>query len=192
MSIIMAYKENNENIEKNKEENIEAFKIGDEEAYKQLIEMYKKPLFNLVYSMISNIDDAEEIIQDVFVSFYIKRESFEGRSKIYTWLYRVSFNRAVDYIRKKEREKKYRLKEYRNSQLQESDNDNSIHKIILADALSKLEDDFRIPLIMAEYENYSYNEISEKLDLPVNTARTRIFRARKKLLSYMKKMGVSL
>ncbi|WP_300368972.1 RNA polymerase sigma factor [Brachyspira sp.] len=181
MSSIMAY-----------EENTDSFKIGNEEAYKELIEMYKKPLFNLVYSMISNRDEAEEIVQDVFVSFYIKRESFEGRSKIYTWLYRVSFNRAVDHIRKKEREKKYRLKEYRNSQMQESDNDNSIHKIILADALSKLKDDFRIPLMMAEYENYSYSEISEKLDLPVNTVRTRIFRARKKLLHIMKKIGVSL
>ena len=68
----------------------------------------------------------------------------------------------------------------------------SINKIILAEALSKLEDDFRIPLMMAEYENYSYNEISETLDLPVNTVRTRIFRARKKILSIMKKMGVTL
>ncbi|MDA0029111.1 hypothetical protein OFR29_06425 [Brachyspira hyodysenteriae] len=93
---------------------------------------------------------------------------------------------------RKKREKKYRLKEYRNSELQESGNDDSIHRIILAEALEKLEDDFRIPLMMAEYENYSYNEISEKLDLPVNTVRTRIFRARKKLLSIMKKMGVSL
>ena len=174
------------------EDNIEAFKAGNEEAYKELVEMYKKPLFNLVYSIIANSEEAEEIVQDVFVSFYIKRESFEGRSKIYTWLYRVSFNRSVDHIRKREREKKYRIKEYRNSEVQESDNDNSINKIILAEALSKLEDDFRIPLMMAEYENYSYNEISETLDLPVNTVRTRIFRARKKLLSIMKKMGVTL
>ena len=85
------------------EDNIDAFKIGNEEAYKELIETYKKPLFNLVYSIISNTDEAEEIVQDVFVSFYIKRESFEGRSKIYTWLYRVSFNRAVDHIRKREK-----------------------------------------------------------------------------------------
>lgn len=174
------------------EDDIEAFKSSNEEAYKELMENYKKPLINLVYSIISNYEEAEEIVQDVFVSFYIKRESFEGRSKIYTWLYRVSFNRAVDYIRKKEREKKYRLKEYRNAEMQESDNENSLHKIILADALSKLEDTFRIPLLMSEYENYSYEEIAEKLDLPVNTIRTRIFRARKKLLSIIKKMGVSL
>ncbi|WP_242004718.1 RNA polymerase sigma factor [Brachyspira aalborgi] len=76
--------------------------------------------------------------------------------------------------------------------MQESGNDNSINKIILADALSKLNETFRIPLLMSEYENYSYEEISEKLDLPVNTIRTRIFRARKKLLSIIKKMGVSL
>ena len=76
--------------------------------------------------------------------------------------------------------------------MQESGNDNSINKIILADALSKLNETFRIPLLMSEYENYSYEEIAEKLVLPVNTIRTRIFRARKKLLSIIKKMGVSL
>ena len=146
----------------------------------------------MVYSIILDYEEAEEIVQDTFVSFYIKRESFEGRSKIYTWLYRVSFNRAIDYIRKKEREKKYRLKEDRNFEMQESGNDNSINKIILADALSKLNETFRIPFLMSEYENYSYEEISKKLDLPVNTIRTRIFRARKKLLSIIKKMGVSL
>lgn len=174
------------------EDDIEAFKSSNEEAYKELMATYRKPLVNLVYSIISNHDEAEEIVQDVFVRFYLKRDSFEGKSKIYTWLYRVSFNRAVDYIRKKEREKKYRLKEYRNAEMQESDDDNSINKIILTESLAKLEDSFRIPLIMSEYENYSYEEISERLGLPVNTIRTRIFRARKKLLSIMKKMGVSL
>lgn len=179
-------------VEMTYEDDIEAFKSSNEEAYKELMENYKKPLVNLVYSIISDYEEAEEIVQDTFVSFYIKRESFEGRSKIYTWLYRVSFNRAIDYIRKKEREKKYRLKEYRNFEMQESENDNSINKIILADALSKLNETFRIPLLMSEYENYSYEEIAEKLVLPVNTIRTRIFRARKKLLSIIKKMGVSL
>lgn len=174
------------------EDNIEAFKSSNEEAYKELMATYRKPLVNLVNSIISNHDEAEEIVQDVFVRFYLKRDSFEGKSKIYTWLYRVSFNRAVDYIRKKEREKKYRLKEYRNAEMQESDDDNSINKIILTESLAKLEDSFRIPLIMSEYENYSYEEIAERLGLPVNTIRTRIFRARKKLLSIMKKMGVSL
>lgn len=174
------------------EDDIDAFKSSNEEAYKELMATYRKPLVNLVYSIISNYDEAEEIVQEVFVLFYLKRDTFEGRSKIYTWLYRVSFNRAVDYIRKREREKRYRLKEYRNVEMQESDNDNSINKIILTESLAKLDDSFRIPLIMSEYENYSYEEISEKLGLPVNTIRTRIFRARKKLLSIMKKMGVSL
>lgn len=174
------------------EDDIDAFKSSNEEAYKELMATYRKPLVNLVYSIISNYDEAEEIVQEVFVRFYLKRDTFEGRSKIYTWLYRVSFNRAVDYIRKREREKRYRLKEYRNVEMQESDNDNSINKIILTESLAKLDDSFRIPLIMSEYKNYSYEEISEKLGLPVNTIRTRIFRARKKLLSIMKKMGVSL
>lgn len=174
------------------EEDLEAFRLGDERAYRKLVEAYRMPLINLVTSLISNYDEAEEIVQDVFISFYVNRETFEGRSKIYTWLYRVSFNRAVDLIRKREREKKYRIREFREAECQESSAEISVNKIILAEALSKLEDNFRIPLLMAEYENYSYNEISEKLGIAVNTVRTRIFRARKKLLSIMKGMGVTL
>lgn len=174
------------------EEDLEAFRSGDEEAYKRLIETYKAPLINLVNSLISNHEEAEEIVQDVFVTFYLKRNTFEGRSKIYTWLYRVSFNKSVDVIRKREKEKKYRLKEYRNVEEVSHQNDESINRLILTDALSQLDNDFRVPLLMAEYENYSYTEISNVLNLPVNTVRTRIFRARKKLLEIMKKMGVSL
>lgn len=174
------------------EEDLEAFRSGDEEAYKRLMETYKTPLINLVNSLISNHNEAEEVVQDVFVTFYLKRNTFEGRSKIYTWLYRVSFNRAVDVIRKREKEKKYRLKAYRSVEAQDLENDNSINRLVLTEALSKLDNDFRVPLLMAEYENYSYLEISEALNLPVNTIRTRIFRARKKLLEIMKKMGVSL
>ena len=172
------------------EENIYAFKSGDEKAYKELIENYRKPLFTLIFSMINNEEEAEEILQDVFVQFFIKRDTFEGRSKIYTWLYRVAFNKSIDYIRKKEREKKYRLKEYRNSELQEAKDDDTLNRIIVLESLEELEEDFRTPLLMVEYENYSYTEISEQLNIPINTIKTRVFRARKKLLKIMKKKGV--
>ncbi len=172
------------------EENIDAFKSGDEKAYKELIDNYRVPLFNLIYSMINNEEEAEEILQDVFVKFFIKRDTFEGRSKVYTWLYRVAFNKSIDHIRKKEREKKYRIKEYRNSELQEANDENTLNKIIVLEALEELEEDFRTPLLMIEYENYSYSEISEKLNISVNTIKTRVFRARKKLLKIMKKKGV--
>ena len=172
------------------EENIDAFKSGDEKTYKELIDNYRVTLFNLIYSMINNEEEAEEILQDVFVKFFIKRDTFEGRSKVYTWLYRVAFNKSIDHIRKKEREKKYRIKEYRNSELQEANDENTLNKIIVLEALEELEEDFRTPLLMIEYENYSYSEISEKLNISVNTIKTRVFRARKKLLKIMKKKGV--
>lgn len=61
-------------VEMTYEDDIEAFKSSNEEAYKELMENYKKPLVNLVYSIISDYEEAEEIVQDTFVSFYIKRE----------------------------------------------------------------------------------------------------------------------
>lgn len=166
--------------------------LKKDEDYDQIFNDYRDNLLNLVNSMINDIEVAEEIVQDVFLTFYSKGKMFEGRSSVYTWLYRITINRSIDYIRKKRRERKYSLKEYRSIEYQESHCESSINKIIILDALSKLKEDFRIPFIMAEYEHYSYMEISEKLNIPVNTVRTRIFRAREKLLKILKSMGVSL
>lgn len=171
---------------------IEALRQGDSDAYQKLISLYEKPLTNLVIRFISNYDDAKEIVQDVFLTFYKNIDKFEGRSKIYTWLYRVASNKSIDVIRKKARERKYMTKVYDASTQQEVFSENTLNVMVLTEALSKLEEDFRTPLLLAEYENYSYEEIANKLDIPINTVRTRIFRARKKLLSIVNKMRVTL
>lgn len=171
---------------------INLLKNKDEGEYKKLVEAYNRPLLNVVSRIINSESEAEEIVQEVFISFYNNAQKFEGRSKIFTWLYRVATNRAIDLIRKREREKKYRVKEYVNVVENDSFSENTLDTIILSEALNKLDDTFRIPLLLSEYEGQSYQDIANALSLPVNTVRTRIFRARKKLLEILKKMGVSL
>lgn len=175
------------------EVSIDALRNRDEKAYEVLVTLYQKPLISVVMRVVYNYDEALEVVQDVFLSLYKNIDKFESRSKIYTWLYRVAVNRSIDLIRKREREKKTFSKVYTKDYHEDEDTtDKDDYNFLLSKALDKLDDNFKLPLLFAEYENYSYEEISAKLGIPINTVRTRIFRGRKKLLSILQKMGVSL
>ncbi len=172
---------------------LEALKLKKNKEYEKLVLRYEKPLISSIMKKINNYDEALEIVQDSFLSFYKNIDSFEGRSKVYTWLYRVAMNKSIDLLRKREREKKSVAKLRVDDVYYDSDYlENKDMSDILKEALKSLEDSFKTPIILLEFENYSYEEIARKLDIPVNTVKTRIFRGRKKLLEIVRKMGVSL
>ncbi len=180
-------------LQESEEISVLALRNSDEKEYGKLVSLYQKPLTNVVMRVVFNHDEASEIVQDVFLSFYKNIDKFEGKSKVYTWLYRVALNRSIDLIRKRERERKMFSKVYTKDYHEDEDSlEKNSYNTLLATALDKLDDSFKLPLLFAEYENYSYEEISDKLGIPVNTVRTRIFRGRKKLLVILQKMGVSL
>lgn len=171
---------------------IEALRSADDEAYKLLVNRYERPLQSMVAKLVFDSEDAKEIVQDVFLAFFKNIDSFEGRSKVYTWLYKTASNKAIDLIRKRERHKKYRASIAVSSEVSDDFAHRRLDTIVVSTALSKLEDDFRIPLLLTEYDNLSYQDIAEKLNLPLNTVKTRVFRARKKMLEILEDMGVSL
>src|ERR1700730_9450773 len=82
------------------QEDIRGARQGDKEAFRRLVESNQDRLFGLVYSMVSNREQAEDLSQEIFVKAYFALESFEGHSSFYTWLYRVASNHCLDYLRK--------------------------------------------------------------------------------------------
>ncbi|MCB0339620.1 MAG: sigma-70 family RNA polymerase sigma factor, partial [Bdellovibrionales bacterium] len=80
---------------------IAAFRAGDESSYVELISRYTDKAFNLAIRLTRNREDAEEVIQDVFVTVYRKIAKFEGKSAFSSWLYRITVNTALMLIRKK-------------------------------------------------------------------------------------------
>lgn len=166
----------------------------DKEAlFNDIVGSYETKLLNVVNKIINDVDKSKDIVQDTFLTFYEKGDLFEGRSSIYTWLYRVATNKSIDFIRKEVRERKYRRSISHIGEVATDSHDAMIHeKMIVSQALSQLDEAFRMPLILAEYENMSYAEIAQQLNIEINTVRTRIFRARKKMLSILKKSGVKL
>src|SRR3979490_3101044 len=80
--------------------NVERARAGDKEAFRRLVEDSQNRLFGLVFSMVSNREQAEDLIQEIFVKAYFALESFEGQSSFYTWLYRIASNHCLDFLRK--------------------------------------------------------------------------------------------
>lgn len=175
------------NMKKDKQDKV------DEKELKEIMDTYQSRLFIVVNKIVQDDDASSDIVQDVFITFYEKGEQFESRSSIYTWLYRIATNKSIDYVRKITRERKNQKKLHHIDNVSEKSHDENVHhKMIVANALKELDETFRVPLVLAEYEKMSYADIAVELGIEVNTVRTRIFRARKKMLSILQTYGVEL
>jgi RNA polymerase sigma-70 factor, ECF subfamily len=165
---------------------------GDKDAFRHLVETHQDRLFGLVLSMVSNREQAEDLVQEIFVKAYFALESFEGHSSFYTWLYRIASNHCLDYLRKhrpdqisldrpltEDSEMTFEdtLQAPRTEHPESSVEDPSE----AASLLAALEPDQRLILSLRELEGRSYEELADMLNCPVNTIKSRLNRAREAL-----------
>lgn len=86
---------------------IESIRQGDETAFRQLYELTKNRVFNTALSYVRTREDAEEITQDVFVDVFRSANQFKGEAAVTTWLYRITINKALDFQKRKKRQKRF-------------------------------------------------------------------------------------
>mgnify|MGYP001033914208 CR=1 FL=1 len=80
---------------------VNRFRNGDEHLFREIVETYGERLYNIVFRILRDIDDAEDIVQETFVRAFMKRKGFRGKSSIYTWLVRIAYNLSLNLIRKR-------------------------------------------------------------------------------------------
>ena len=76
---------------------------GDLGAYDQLVRRYQARIYGLVYNMTSSKEDAEDLVQDVFVKAFSSLKGFRGTSSFYTWIYRIAINRTINFLKKRKK-----------------------------------------------------------------------------------------
>lgn len=164
---------------------------GDTLAFGELIRRYQDRLFNTVYRLLGSVEDAQDVVQETFLNAYRSLDSFKGDAEFFTWLYRIAWNTAVSLKRKQ----KVALSIHagRNGQgaidpLDGAESNQPGHALEKAeqdrriqDALNRLSPEHRAVLILKEMDGQRYEEISEILQLPVGTVRSRLHRARMEL-----------
>lgn len=160
-----------------------------------LVERYQDRLYNTMVHVVGSSEDARDVVQDAFVQAFVKLETFQQSAAFYTWLYRIAFNMAMSRLRRKK--PTVSVEQVRESTGLDPvdpqdppdspmEKDERVGQIRAA--INRLGDDHRRVLVLREIDGRSYDEISEILDLPVGTVRSRLHRARMELRDQLKDM----
>lgn len=166
---------------------VEQARQGDQRAFGHLVHAYQKPVFNLTYRMLGNAHEAEDAAQETFLRAYASLRQYNPDHKFSTWLFSIANHHCIDRLRK------------RRATLVSID-DNPVLENMEGDApepedralageqsaeiqklINQLEPDYRMPLILRYWEDYSYEEIAQTLELTVAAVKSRLFRARQQI-----------
>ena len=163
---------------------IERSKQGDRQAFEQIVNRYYNSIYQLLYHFLRNAEDAEDLTQEVFLESYRCLKNFLGKSKFYTWLYRIATNLGINHIKRKK--KFLSLDEMSPSgasfmpfpsgamEKEEFYND-------FSSALEKLSEDKKLIFLLREVQGLSYQEISEVANIKIGTVMSRLSRAREEM-----------
>ncbi len=176
-----------------------ALRAGEEAALSRLMQRHAQPLHHYLIRILRNEAEAEDLTQETFVRVYHHRDRFDPASKFLTWLYTIATNLARDRIRWHQRHPEASI------EAREGDPEETSLKATLAaetpgpdhllaskeqatavrDAVARLPEDLRVPLVLAEYEERSHQEISEILHCSPKAVEMRIYHARQRLREWL-------
>jgi RNA polymerase sigma-70 factor (ECF subfamily) len=175
---------------------IEALQQGAEEAYEYLIAHYQQPVYNLVYRLMEDPGDTNDIVQEVFLKIFRHVGSFRGQSSLRTWVYRIAVNEAHNHRRWFNRRRK------REVGLENDDASNgrsygdclpdpgrspfdltldSETMTLVEESLGRVKPVFREAVVLRDVEDLSYEEVAEVLQVSLGTVKSRILRGREAL-----------
>ncbi len=168
---------------------------GNADTFKLLVDKYHLRIINTCYKYTKNLVDAEDLAQEVFIKAYSNLDKFNFNSKFYSWIYRIAVNTSLNFINSKEKRKEKETISNESCQMNESvssDNPGDYYELTeLIDRVQplfdRLPDELRKLVELYEIYDYSYEEISRELSIPVGTVRSRLHRARNMLISDFKK-----
>lgn len=174
---------------------------GDANAFEALVTAYQKQVYNLALRTVGNPEDAADLSQEAFLRAYRSIASFRGDSKFSVWLYRLTTNICIDFLRSRGRKPTVSLTVEGDDEETEEldvaderyDPEENFQRAELQRAvqrgLNTLPEEFRTILILRELEGMSYAEIGEILHLEEGTVKSRLFRARSRLCEFLKQDG---
>lgn len=165
---------------------------GKTEEYAYFLDTYWQPFFSLIVRMVNSEEDAEELTQDTFMKAFEHLSSFNGKSSFSTWIYRIAYNTALSFLRKKNVEQTViddnQWNRISDTQIDDVLNDESEEQIEkLQQALTKLTAEERALVIFFYEEEHSIQELAQILNLNEGNIKVKLYRLRKKLYVLMQK-----
>lgn len=173
---------------------IEKAQQGDMSAYGELMNLHYRTVEKFAFQCGVKADDVQDVTQEVFIKLYRFLHQFH-RERFTTWLYKITLNTARDYYRKenKERDKESKLQEEPNygapvksteARILVFEEDRELHQ-----AIQLLEEKYRIPIVLYYFQELTYEQIGEVMNIPLATVKTRLLRSKEQLKSTLALKG---
>ncbi len=173
---------------------IALFQSGDINAYNELVERYRERLFNFVLRYFNNKEQAEDVVQDTLIKLYTHASYYKNVAKFSTWIFTIAKNNALTELRKNKRKRTESLWTEDGNPLdinsKEQSLDQKTHNEFAINQLNRFLDEipenFRMAVVLRDFQELSYDEISKILEIPIGTIKSRINRGRIQLAEKMK------
>lgn len=176
------------------DEKLAELTLVNNDYFGELADRYSEKIRRYIARVIGNWQEAEDLVQDVFLKAYENIASFNSKMKFSSWLYRIAHNLAVNFIKKHYRFRQVEFKDEIKNELLQEDNQlekisNNENKQMIRNALLQLKSRDREILELYYFEDKSYLEIVDILEMPINSVGSTIKRAKEKLAKIIKKIN---
>ena len=175
---------------------------NDSDAFGEIVRRWERKIFALCFGMLGREDEARDATQETFISAYRNIGRFRGEAKVSSWLHRIAVNQCLTVKRRA----KSRSEEYLDDETGESDRvfiapaayspgneaEQSERLRVVRQAVSSLPVDLRQVVVMKEFEEMTFQEISETLELPLSTVKSRLYTALKQLKMKLDRLPVEV
>ena len=172
------------------------FQQGDVQAFDVLVKRYKDQLLNYVFRFVGNRSDAEDIVQETFLRVYKNKHYYKEIAKFSTWVYTIAGNLAKTELRRRKRRKIFSVSNFVNDERDfdipdmnrnpEKEVDGSMKDDIIQKTIEKLPPKFKEVILLRDVQGFAYEEISQILNIPLGTVKSRVNRGRLKLQEDLK------
>lgn len=165
---------------------------GDGRAFGQLVDRHQRVLFNVALRMVGNYEDAKDITQGVFLKAYQNLGSFNRRHKFFSWVYRIMINESLNHITRARRHEPLDDRMPSCGGGPDEDCERNELSDSIQTALMGISQDYRQVIILRHFVQLSYQEMSELLEVPEKTVKSRLHTARQLLGDILSKRGIAL
>ncbi len=169
---------------------------GDQVAWERIVRQHWRRVFNVAYKFVGKHDEAEDLTQDIFIKIFKSLGTFDRRANFQTWLISVSRNLCIDHYRSVRKERQTIDRDVDANELSPATHEpgpmaaleQRDRRSLLREALASLPESLRTAVVMRDIQEFSYQEIATRLDLPEGTVKSRINRGRNELARQIRRL----
>lgn len=162
---------------------------GSRESFERLLIRYEKPIFNAAYRILRDCEDAKDVTQNVFVKAFQNLEHFDAKHRFFSWIYRIALNESINLCKSRRR-----LEAAEDCRVEENTPEKLMSRTelggVVEAALMSLGFEYRVVIVLRHFNDCNYQEMSEILEIPEKTVKSRLFTARGLLRDILSQRGI--